>query len=93
VIVSPIGFVSDHVEVVWDLDNEARQWAQAHDMDFVRATTVGEDVRFARMVVELVREHTEGAPARALGTVPSAGCGVNGAPCATDCCVPVRRPG
>jgi ferrochelatase len=93
VLVCPIGFLSDHVEVVWDLDNEAREWAEKHDMAFARAATVGEDIRFARMVVELVGEQTEAAPARALGGVPSAGSGVDGQPCAANCCLPARQPG
>jgi len=92
VLVCPIGFVSDHVEVVWDLDNEANERAAEYGMSFARAATAGADPRFARMVVELVREHTEGAPARALGTVGSAGCGVNGQLCAVDCCLPARPP-
>ncbi|GAA5173686.1 ferrochelatase [Pseudonocardia eucalypti] len=90
VLVCPVGFVSDHVEVVWDLDNEARERAAEHGMAFARAAAAGEDDRFARMVVELVREHTEHAPARSLGQVPSAGCTANGAPCAPDCCLPAR---
>lgn len=90
VLLCPVGFVSDHVEVVWDLDNEARERAAEHGMAFARAATAGADARFARMVVELVREHTDGAPARALGSVPSAGCGVNGRACAPDCCLPSR---
>ena len=92
VIVCPVGFVSDHVEVVWDLDNEAREKAAELGMAFARAATVGPHPRFSRMVVELMAEHTSGAPVRALGSVPSAGCGVNGTPCAPDCCLPVRRP-
>jgi ferrochelatase len=92
VVISPVGFVSDHVEVVWDLDNEAREWAHEHGMGFARAATAGADDRFAAMVVELVREQTEGLPARAVGAQPSAGVGTNGAPCGPDCCLPVRRP-
>jgi ferrochelatase len=92
VIVCPIGFVSDHVEVVWDLDNEAREKATELGMAYARAATAGPHERFSRMVVELMAEHTEGVPARALGSVPSAGCGINGTPCAPDCCLPVRRP-
>lgn len=92
VVVSPVGFVSDHVEVIWDLDTEAAQRAAGHGMGFARATTAGPDARFADMVVELVGEHTDDAPARRLGSVPAAGCTRNGAPCAVDCCVPVRRP-
>jgi ferrochelatase len=92
VVVCPVGFVSDHVEVVWDLDHEAAEHAAGYGMGFARAGTAGAAGRFARMVVELVREHTHDAPARALGQAPSAGCSVNGAPCAVDCCVPPRRP-
>jgi protoporphyrin/coproporphyrin ferrochelatase len=90
VLLCPVGFVSDHVEVVWDLDNEARERAAEHGMAFARAATAGQDVRFARMVVELVREQTDGVAPRALGSVPSAGYGVNGRPCAEDCCLPTR---
>ncbi|MBO0848491.1 MAG: ferrochelatase [Pseudonocardia sp.] len=87
VLLCPVGFVSDHVEVVWDLDNEARERAAAHGMGFARAATAGADVRFARMVVELIREHIDAVAPRALGTVPSAGCGTNGRACAPDCCL------
>jgi ferrochelatase len=92
VIVCPVGFVSDHVEVVWDLDNEARERAAELGMAFARAATVGSHPGFAAMVVELMAEHIEGISPRAIGGVPSAGCGVNGVPCAPDCCLPVRRP-
>lgn len=92
VVVAPVGFVSDHVEVVWDLDTEARERAAELGMGFARAATAGPDPRFADMVVELVGELTEDAAPRALGDVPSAGCGVNGALCAPGCCAPPRRP-
>lgn len=93
VVVAPVGFVSDHVEVVWDLDTEARERAAELGLGFARAVTAGPDPRFADMVVELVAEHLHGAAPRALSPdVPSAGCTVNGAPCAVDCCVPARRP-
>jgi protoporphyrin/coproporphyrin ferrochelatase len=94
VVVAPVGFVSDHVEVIWDLDTEARERAAELGMAFARAATAGPDPRFADMVVELVAEHVHGAAPRALSAdVPSAGCTVNGLPCAVDCCVPARRPG
>ena len=93
VVVAPVGFVSDHVEVIWDLDTEARERADELGMAFARAATAGPDPRFADMVVELVTEHTDAAAPRALSAdVPSAGCTVNGLPCAVDCCVPTRRP-
>ncbi|MGH3782696.1 MAG: ferrochelatase [Pseudonocardiaceae bacterium] len=88
VVVAPIGFVSDHLEVVWDLDHEARRRAATLGMSFVRATTPGTDPRFAEMVMELVAEQVHGAPARRCSQVPAAGQGVNGTPCTADCCQP-----
>ncbi|MFY9809621.1 MAG: ferrochelatase [Pseudonocardiaceae bacterium] len=86
VVVAPIGFVSDHLEVVWDVDHEARRRAATLGMDFVRAATPGTDPRFADMVVELINEQVRGTSARRCSQVPAAGQGVNGAPCAPDCC-------
>lgn len=91
VVVCPVGFVSDHLEVVWDLDNEAAQRAAELGMGFTRAGTPHGDPRFARLVVELVREQLSGAPVRKLSDVPAGGCTLNGAPCATDCCAPTTR--
>jgi ferrochelatase len=92
VVVAPVGFVSDHVEVIWDLDTEARERADELGIAFARASTAGPDPRFADMVIELADEHIAAAAPRALSAVPSAGCTVNGLPCAVDCCVPARRP-
>ncbi|WP_409491347.1 ferrochelatase [Amycolatopsis sp. cmx-11-12] len=92
VVVCPVGFVSDHLEVIWDLDNEAAERAAEHGMGFARAATPDTDPRFAELVVELVREHTEGVPARKLSPFPAAGCTINGAPCAVGCCEPAKRP-
>ena len=90
VVLAPIGFVSDHLEVVWDLDHEARQRAADLGMIFVRAATPGTDPRFAEMVVELVAEQACGAPAARCSHVPAAGQGSNGNPCLPDCCLPAR---
>ena len=89
-IVCPIGFVSDHIEVVWDLDSELAEEAKLLRMPIERTRTAGPTPEFAQMVVELVREHISGAPARRLGEEPSRGCTVNGAPCASDCCVSAK---
>jgi ferrochelatase len=93
VVVAPVGFVSDHVEVVWDLDTEARDRAACLGIGFARAATAGPDPRFADMVVELMAEHTAGVAPRRLSAVPSGGCGVNGALCSARCCEPPPRPG
>jgi ferrochelatase len=90
VVLAPIGFVSDHLEVVWDLDHEARQRTATLDMSFVRAATPGTDPRFAEMVVELIAEQVRAAPARRCSQVPAAGQGLNGVPCLPDCCQPAR---
>ncbi|XVV06878.1 ferrochelatase [Actinosynnema sp. CA-248983] len=92
VVVCPIGFVSDHLEVVWDLDTEARDRAEELGMGFARAATPNGDPRFAQLVAELVGEMTSGAPARKLSSFTAAGCTVNGEPCAPLCCEPAKRP-
>ena len=56
VIVSPIGFLCDHVEVLYDLDLEARVTAEASGMNFIRAGTVGEHPEFIDMLANLVCE-------------------------------------
>jgi protoporphyrin/coproporphyrin ferrochelatase len=58
----PIGFVSDHLEVVYDLDTLAAQTAELLGLEFARASTPGTDPRFVSMIVELVRERIDGVP-------------------------------
>jgi ferrochelatase len=93
VIVCPVGFVSDHLEVIWDLDTEARDRAAELGLGYVRVGTPGTDPRFAQLVSALVREQVDGAAPQRLGSEPLYGAGVNGALCATGCCEPPRRPG
>jgi ferrochelatase len=73
VVVSPVGFVSDHLEVLWDLDNEAAATAARLGLGFARAATPGTDPRFVAMVRELVVERLapETAVRRGLGVVPT----------------------
>jgi ferrochelatase len=84
VVVCPIGFVADHIEVVWDLDNELREQAEAAGIALARSTTPNADPRFARLVIDLIDElrgtRTE---ARVAGPSAVAGCGydVDGEPC------------
>ncbi|MER7130834.1 ferrochelatase [Streptosporangium saharense] len=56
VVLVPIGFVSDHMEVVYDLDVEAAQTAEALGLPLARAATVGVHPRFVAMVGELLAE-------------------------------------
>lgn len=64
VVVVPIGFVSDHLEVLHDLDVEAAQHAAKQGLGFARAATVGTDPRFVAMVRELVAERMTTLPHR-----------------------------
>ncbi|MFI1236399.1 ferrochelatase [Nocardia salmonicida] len=92
VVVCPVGFVSDHLEVIWDLDNEASARADELGMAFARAGTPGTDPRFSRMIIELITERVSGGPVRELGEVPGYGCTVDGALCAPGCCELPARP-
>jgi len=70
VVAAPIGFISDHLEVIWDLDNEAAATASGLGIDWRRVATPGTDPRFVAMVAELVAERTAGAARRKLGELP-----------------------
>lgn len=87
-----IGFISDHMEVVWDLDHELVDVATENGIKVVRSETVGHRPEFAEMVVDLMHESLDPAIARHVGDVPSKGCALNGAPCEVDCCTPMKRP-
>ncbi|BCI53131.1 ferrochelatase [Mycolicibacterium litorale] len=85
VIICPIGFVADHIEVVWDLDSEVREQADALGVAMARAGTPNADRRYARLALDLVDElRTDRAAARVVGDDPAPGCGhtVNGTTCA-----------
>ncbi len=56
VVVVPIGFVSDHMEVIYDLDTEAQATAEKAGVEFARAATAGVDPRFVAMVRDLLLE-------------------------------------
>jgi len=83
VVMVPIGFTSDHMEVVYDLDTEAAAIADELDLPVTRAATPGTDSRFVSMVLDLVDERRRATTAVALG--PS---GPRPMPCRDDCCPP-----
>ena len=73
VVLAPIGFVSDHIEVCWDLDVEASRTAQALGLTLERAATAGTHPAFVAMIVDLIEERLAGGPRR-LGTACPVGC-------------------
>ena len=62
VVVAPIGFVSEHLEVVYDLDFEAKRLASELGIELARVRTVSSHPRFVRMVRELVEESLRSPP-------------------------------
>jgi ferrochelatase len=88
VIACPVGFVSDHIEVIWDLDSELAEQAEALGVALARATTPNAQPRFARLALDLLDEVREGRePSRVVGPepVPGYGASVNGQFCTADC--------
>ena len=83
VVVAPVGFISDHMEVLYDLDTEAHALAGELGLDMLRAATAGTHPDFVGMIRELVLERVGGGtPRRALGTLPP-----SHDACPADCCL------
>jgi ferrochelatase len=84
VVLSPIGFISDHVEVLFDLDVEAREAAEEVGVSLVRAPTAGTHPAFVAMIRELIQERLDPqVPRRALGRF-----GPSHNVCQPGCCLP-----
>lgn len=83
VVIVPIGFVSDHMEILWDLDTQARETAQACDIRLTLAKTVGTHPRFVAGLRELIQERLEGSDTEPIfvGTL-----GPLSDICPHDCC-------
>jgi protoporphyrin/coproporphyrin ferrochelatase len=86
-VIAPIGFISDHMEVMFDLDTEAADLCQQLGIKMVRAGTVGTHPQFISMIRELVMERMGLAEKRALGLMPP-----NHDVCPLDCCPRPERP-
>ena len=92
-VIVPIGFISDHVEVIYDLDTEAQQVCDELGIDMRRAATAGTHPRFVSMIRELVVERMAGSSDRpAVGRL-----GPSHDVCPEDCCLytptrPARPP-
>jgi ferrochelatase len=86
-VVVPVGFVSDHVEVVWDLDTEARATCDELGIRMLRVATPGTHPAFVEGLVDLVAERVAGGPVEALSPL-----GPWPAVCARGCCANPRGP-
>ena len=90
VLIDPIGFLSDHMEVMYDLDEEARLLCDELGITMVRARTVGTHPLFVGMIRELIAERINAAPTsdrRAIGSE-----GPSHDVCPVSCCLPAPRP-
>ncbi len=63
VAVVPLGFVSDHMEVMWDLDHEAKESAEEAGLAFARTRTPGSHAAYVSGLVDLIEERLNGTPA------------------------------
>lgn len=82
IVVVPIGFVSDHMEIIFDLDTQARERCQELGITYQRGHTAGTHPRFVSMIRELIVERITASPVR-----PALGCyGPNHDVCPIDCC-------
>jgi ferrochelatase len=84
VVLAPIGFISDHMEVVYDLDIEARQLCDSLALPMARAKTVGIHPKFIGMIRDLILERTN--PDRERSALGSLGPGAD--VCPEGCCLP-----
>ncbi len=87
VVVVPIGFISDHLEVLFDLDTEAAKLCDELGLNMVRAATVGTHPRFVTMIRELIEERVRGTQKLCLGKLDP-----NHDVCPPDCCLSGRPP-
>jgi len=83
VVIIPLGFVSDHMEVLFDLDTEAKDICEKHSIGMVRIPAVGTHPSFVRMIRELIQERLESRSTRAtVGDLPA-----SHDVCPVDCCL------
>jgi len=90
IVIMPIGFLCDHIEILFDLDDEAKSACQEIGLEMVRSSTVGVHPQFVTMVRKLIQERLIGSscPQEAMGQF-----GPNWDHCRSGCCpAPMRRP-
>jgi len=91
VLIHPVGFLSDHVEVLYDLDHEARLLCEALGLKMIRSRTVGTHPRFISMLRELIAERVD--PTREPRNRAVGGDGPSHDKCPEGCCLPGHRGG
>jgi ferrochelatase len=89
--VVPIGFVSDHMEVIYDLDTEAAATAEKLGLPMARAATPGTDARFVDMLCDLVAERAAAERGEPPDRPYVGRIGPGWDVCDEDCCPPLRR--
>ena len=94
VVVAPFGFISDHMEVVFDLDTEAAQTARDLGMPYARAATVGTHPAFVDSLVDILLERAAAARGEDVRPDSTTGVGPFHTVCPDSCCRPgTRHPG
>jgi protoporphyrin/coproporphyrin ferrochelatase len=91
VVVVPVGFIADHMEVIYDLDTEAREAARQADVGFARAATAGTDPRFVSVVRELLLERARVERGEPVGRPALGGLGPSWDVCPPGCCANPRQ--
>ena len=88
-VIVPIGFLSDHMEVMFDLDEEAKDKCNEHGIHMSRAASAGIHPKFVAMLGELIEERVRNSPTRrAIGEMLA-----SHDVCPIDCCPAPARPG
>lgn len=93
VVVIPIGFISDHMEVIYDLDTEAAQTAAEVGLQFARAATAGVQPAFVRGLVDLLVERAAAARGEIVEPVVIDSSAPGRYVCPATCCPNLRQPG
>ena len=92
-VVVPIGFICDHMEVVYDLDTEAKETAACLGIPYERADTVSTDPGFVSSLVDVLEERAAQARGENPSPVTVTGTGPFHTVCPSDCCLSPARPG
>lgn len=92
VVLAPIGFISDHMEVVFDLDTEARETADQLGISMVRADTVGTRPEFVSALADLMLERAQATRGESVEQPVIEGATLAPLACAADCCQNPRQP-